>query len=75
MLFRLLTALVFFGFFAHRFYYVWKVRHASGSTVRRPDEPVGPLLLLLVCAVLVAVYAVAPRPLLWASLPVPQLLR
>jgi len=72
---RLLTALVFFGYYAHRFYYVGKVRHAAGSVVRQPREPVGPVLLLFLSAVVIAVYAIAPRLLGWASLPLPEALR
>ena len=72
--FRVLTALVFFGYYGHRFYYVRKVRHASGSVVRQPREAVGPVLLLFLSAVVIAVYAVAPRPLAWASLPLPEAL-
>ncbi|HXY19351.1 MAG TPA: isoprenylcysteine carboxylmethyltransferase family protein [Gemmatimonadales bacterium] len=73
--FRCLTALVFFGYFAHRFYYVGKVRHASGSVVRQPPEAAGPVLLLPVSAAVIALYAVSPRWLRWASLPLPEWLR
>jgi protein-S-isoprenylcysteine O-methyltransferase Ste14 len=73
--FRFLTALVFFGYYVHRFYYVGKVRHPSGSVARQPREAVGPVLLLFLSAVVIAVYAVAPRPLGWASLPLPDALR
>ena len=73
--FRLLAALVFFGYYAHRFYYVRKVRHASGSVARQPREAAGPILLLFVSAAVIAAYAVAPRPLGWASLPLPEALR
>jgi protein-S-isoprenylcysteine O-methyltransferase Ste14 len=66
---------VFFGYYAHRFYYVRKVRHASGSVVRQPREAVGPVLLLFLSAVVIAAHAVAPRPLGWASLPLPEALR
>lgn len=73
--FRFLTALVFFGFFAHRFYYASKVRHDSGSVVHRAPEPVGPIILLFLTAAVMAWYAVAPGPLAWASLPFPAALR
>jgi protein-S-isoprenylcysteine O-methyltransferase Ste14 len=73
--FRFLTALVFFGYYAHRSYYVRRVRHAPGSVVRQPPEPVGPVLLLFFSAVVIAAYAVAPQPLGWASLPLPEALR
>ena len=73
--FRFLTPLVFFGYFAHRFYYVRKVRHASGSVARQPREAAGPVLLLPLSAVAVAVYAALPRLLDWASLRLPEALR
>jgi protein-S-isoprenylcysteine O-methyltransferase Ste14 len=73
--FRLLTALVFFGYFAHRAFYARKVRHSSGSVARRPPEAAGPVILLGLCAIVVAAFAVAPRPLGWASLPLPGALR
>ncbi len=68
---RFLTALVFFGYFAHRFFYVRKVRHASASVERQPKEAAGPIILLFVTAVIILVYAIAPRWLGWASLPLP----
>ena len=73
--FRILVPLIFFGFFAHRFYYAGRVRHAAESVARRLPEPVGPLLLLPLAAVVIAVYAAAPQPLGWASLPFPEALR
>jgi protein-S-isoprenylcysteine O-methyltransferase Ste14 len=51
------------------------VRHAAESVARRLPEPVGPILLLPLTAVVIAVYVVAPRLLAWASLPFPEALR
>jgi len=73
--FRFLAALVFFGYYAHRFYYAGKVRHASGSVARQPREAAGPILLLFFSAVVIAAYALAPRPFGWAALPLPGALR
>ncbi len=73
--FRLLAALVFFGYFGHRAYYVRKVRHASGSVVRQLPDAVGPVILLFLSAVVIATFAVVPRWLGWASLPLPGALR
>ncbi len=73
--FRLLVPLVFFGYFAHRFFYLRKVRHASGSAVRQPPEAAGPILLLFFSAALIVVYAIAPQWEHWASLPLPAALR
>jgi protein-S-isoprenylcysteine O-methyltransferase Ste14 len=72
---RFLVPFVFFGYFAHRFYYAGRVRHASGAVARESREPVGPILVLALTAAVVAVYAVAPRLLGWASLPLPDALR
>jgi len=73
--FRVLVPLVFFGYFAHRVYYVRKVRHGSESVVRQPPEAAGPIVLLFLTAALIVLYAVAPQWLGWASAPLPDVLR
>jgi protein-S-isoprenylcysteine O-methyltransferase Ste14 len=73
--FRLLTAIVFFGYFAHRFYYAGRVRHASGTIVQRQPEPVGPIVLLFLSAAIIVVFAAAPHFLAWAALPLPEAVR
>ena len=72
---RFVPALVLVSYFADRAYYFRKVRHASGSVAQQPPEPAGPILLLPLSAVAVALYAVAPQLLRWASLPLPDALR
>ncbi len=72
---RVLTALVFFGYFAHRFFYLRKVRHVPGAIARAPREPGGPILLLFISAIVVTVCAAAPGALRWAALPLSGRLR
>ena len=74
---RLATALVSFGFAAHRIYYIRTVRHAPDTVVQRPPEPGRGAkgMLILLAAVATAVYLAWPAAVRWASLPLPVALR
>jgi protein-S-isoprenylcysteine O-methyltransferase Ste14 len=78
MAFRILVPLVFVSYYAHRFYFVGRVRHPPGSVLRQPPEPGAPIVGVLLLAVVVtstAVYGFAPARMRWASLPMPEWIR
>jgi len=75
--YRLLVALVVFGFAAHRFLYLRRVRHMESAVVEQPPEAAerSKGILLIVGLVVTAVWVAQPAWLRWASLPLPEWLR
>lgn len=78
LLFRLALLVLLVGFVAHRGYYTKKYGRSEADTVRGREKSTAQTVaegLSLLALLITAVYLIAPRYLVWASLPFPDWLR